>query len=369
MTKKYKITIYGGGNIGTQFAVHFSELKNDVTIFTPNKSKFSNELSIVNENNTIIHSTKNFRVTNEAKKAFTDAEIIIITLPAFLMKEAAITIYPFIHHDLKILFIPGTGGVEWAFNKCIEKGVEVFGLQRVPSVARLVQYGKCVKATGYRKQLLCGSISKESSLLEICKLLETTFCIPCNPLPNYLSVSLTPSNPILHTARLYNLFNDYSKTKIYEKQSLFYEDWNDDTSELLINMDSELQNICSNLIEFDLSNVISLKKHYESNSKEELTKKIKSIESFKGLLTPMIRNENGFIPDFSSRYFLADFPYGLSILLQISELIKINSPNMHKVFSWYKNIQPQVKYFSFFDYGIIDRLQFIDFYNSHKIQL
>lgn len=35
-----KITIYGGGNIGTQVAVHYAETGNDVTMFTSKPEKF-----------------------------------------------------------------------------------------------------------------------------------------------------------------------------------------------------------------------------------------------------------------------------------------------------------------------------------------
>ena len=44
-----KITIAGGGNIGTQFAVHCAEKGHDVIVYTSCPAMFDGPLSIVNE--------------------------------------------------------------------------------------------------------------------------------------------------------------------------------------------------------------------------------------------------------------------------------------------------------------------------------
>jgi hypothetical protein len=55
--------------------------------------------------------------------------------------------------DVIIGVVPGNGGSECAFKKCIERGNTFFALERVPAIARLVQKGRMVKSTGYRKEL------------------------------------------------------------------------------------------------------------------------------------------------------------------------------------------------------------------------
>ncbi len=45
-----KITVVGGGNIGTQFAVHIAEKGHEVTMFTSNPALFRKRLSIVDKN-------------------------------------------------------------------------------------------------------------------------------------------------------------------------------------------------------------------------------------------------------------------------------------------------------------------------------
>ena len=80
-------------------------------------------------------------------------------------------------------------------------------------------------------------------------------------MPNYLSVSLTPSNPILHPTRLYSIFKDYQEGMVYKNIPLFYEDWTDEASTYLIKCDKELRQIL-NKIKVDTSHIVPLLKHY-----------------------------------------------------------------------------------------------------------
>lgn len=64
---------------------------------------------------------------------------------------------------------------------------------------------------------------------------------------NYLCVTLTPFNAILHTSRLYSMFRDYRKGLIYNENFLFYEGWDDQASQVLFACDDELQLPCRKL--------------------------------------------------------------------------------------------------------------------------
>lgn len=50
-----RISIVGGGNIGTQFAVHCAEKGHDVTVFTSKPEIYDGHLNIVDENGVTTH--------------------------------------------------------------------------------------------------------------------------------------------------------------------------------------------------------------------------------------------------------------------------------------------------------------------------
>lgn len=357
------ITIVGAGNIGTQIAVHCAAKGHNVVIYTSKHNHFSKTLKIVNEDGETFLSGDIDCATDDAAKAFRNADLVFVTVPAFYMRSTARTMVPYLKSGAKICLVPGSGGGEFAFKSAIDKGCVLFGLQRVPSVARLVEYGKTVCATGYRDELFVASIPKAYSD-ECAEIIGNIFDMKCSNLPSYLNITLIPSNPILHTTRLKTIFNDYTPGKSYDSVPLFYEGWTNESSELLLLCDNEVQQICKALDMFDLSFVKSLKIHYESENAEQLTKKITSIKSFKGLKTPCVKTDDGFAPDLNSRYFTADFSYGLIILIQIADFLNIPCPFMKSTMDWYDKIALQKERFDFADYGINKLDDFIKFYQK-----
>ncbi len=346
-----KITIAGGGNIGTQFAVHCAEKDHEVTVYTSKPELYNGHLNIVDDTGTTTHEGNIKLATANPEEAFRDAELIIAAMPATMMKAIAEIIYNHSDDRPMIGIVPGNGGGECAFQKCIERGNIFFGMERVPAIARLVQKGRTVKSTGYRNELHVSSLPKGHAD-KCAELISSIFDIKTTVIPSFLNLTMTPSNPILHTARLRTLFRDWHEGITYDAVPLFYEDWDDASSELLIACDEEVQEICRALPEFDLQYVKSLKKHYESQTVEAMTKKISSIAAFKGLTTPTVKVEGGLIPDLHSRYFTADFSYGLTIMKQVADFAGVKTPNIDATMAWYRNIAIETKEFRFEDYGI-----------------
>lgn len=359
-----KVAIAGGGNIGTQFAVHFAEKGHEVYIHTSKPEKFSRTLTIVDHNDKVIHQAEIEQATSSDEVAFQNADLIFVTVPSFAMKDAAKQIIPYLKKGAMVGIIPGNGGGELAFKDALTKGAIIFGLQRVPSVARLVKYGEVVRATGYRPKLYVAALPKKNTD-KVRKIISDNFDMACDSLPDYLNLTLTPSNPILHTTRLYTLFKDYVPGKVYKKVPLFYQEWSDETTELLFKCDEEVQELCKALKDFDLSDVKSLKIHYENDTMKGFTHKIQTIEGFQGLPTPTVKHGDGFIPDLKSRYFTADFNYGLNIFMQVAKMYGVDMPNCQKIINWYNNIKdPNFGEFSFNDYGIKTKEEFEKFYKE-----
>ncbi len=295
------ITVIGGGNIGTQFACVCASKGYKVNVFSSKPELYDGTLEVVDEFENVTVSKLN-KVTADIGEAIEGCQIIFVAQPAFMLPSAANKMLPYIKEDMNICVLPGTGGAEFAFRECMKAGVTLCGLQRVPTIARLEQYGKRVRCEGLRSELFLASIPS-SKVEHLAEFMSMLWGIPCTALPNYLSVTLTPSNPILHTTRLRTLLADYEEGKVYDRNPLFYGEWNDASSELLIACDGELQEMLKIMDKLDLHDVRSLKLHYESNTVDAMTKKLSSIKSLHNLASPMKRVESGWVPDFSSRYF------------------------------------------------------------------
>lgn len=339
------ICVIGGGNIGTLLTAEFAKKGFDVKLFTQNNI-FSDRLKVYNSENNLLFETSNFFVTDDIKEAINNAEYIWITYPSFLFGSIGKKLEPYIKAGQKIVCVPGSGGAEFAFFPLIKHGVILCGLQRVHCISRIKENGNSVYALGRKQSVSIGTVPSNYSKL-ISNDVEVMLSIKCMSLPNYLSVTLTPSNPILHTSRLYSMFKDYSDGIYYQRNFLFYKEWTNYSSQVLFECDDELQELCKKMPEYDLSNVVSLKIHYESQTPEALTKKLSSIPAYQKIKSPMLKKEEGWVPDFTSRYFVADFNYGLKIIIEIAHSIGFKVPTMEKIWSWYTDVNPNAKKNSF----------------------
>lgn len=330
------ITIIGAGNIGTLVAGEMVKKGNKVTIYTRDKSRWQEEITVYDKDTETEYKYKPELITENIKEAVENAQIIFITTPSFAIKNIIEKAEKYIKKSTLIGFYPGTGGVEFISKKLLDKGCTIFGTQRVCSVVRLKKYGEYVITSGKRKDMYLATIPYDKAP-EVSKIFENLFEIKTHPLPNYLSVALTPSNPILHPSRLYSIYKDYKEGKIYKKIPLFYEEWTDEASKLLISCDEELHNILKK-INLDTKNVKPLLEHYESTNYKEMTNKIHSIKSFKGITSPCIETEDGYIPDLNSRYFTADIPYGLVIIKAFALICNVLTPSIDTIIDWYQKI-------------------------------
>jgi len=354
------IAILGGGNIGTQFACVCSSKRYKVNVFSSKPNLYAEVIEVVDEFGNVTVGKLN-KVTSDIGEAVIGCQIIIVTHPAFRLKNVADQLLPFIEEDMVICVLPGTGGAEYAFRECMKAGATLCGLQRVPTVARLEEYGKRVRCEGLRRELFLASIpSYKAEVLS--EFMSELWGIPCTALPNYLSVTLTPSNQILHTSRLRTLFSDYQEGKVYNRNPLFYGEWNDAASKLLLSCDGELQAMVKKLDKLDLKDVRSLRLHYESETVEAMTLKLSSIKSLHNLKSPMREVENGWIPDFKSRYFTADFPYGLAIIEELADVIGVESPNIKDTMKWYRTVTGDTERLDLGTYGIHSLQDIYDFY-------
>ena len=149
---------------------------------------------------------------------------------------------------------------------------------------------------------------------------------------------------------------------VYKRNPLFYGEWNNASSDLLIACDYELQNMIQKIKGLDLSGVKSLKEHYESDTIEAMTKKISSIKSLHHLLSPMKKVDGGWVPDFNSRYFSADFPYGLAIIVAFADVLECEISNIRETMDWYNSVVKSDSVFDLQMFGINNQQDISLFY-------
>ncbi|MDE6577700.1 MAG: NAD/NADP octopine/nopaline dehydrogenase family protein [Muribaculaceae bacterium] len=323
------LCICGGGSLGLVCAGVFLSEGLIVNILTGHPEKWSKEIVVYDSDKKSYSGVLN-HISDKAGEVVPEADIILLCLPGYLIEKTLREIKPYLKKDTSVGSIVASTGFFFSAHDILPKDIQLFGFQRVPFIARQREYGRIGDLLGYKPSL--NVVIENSRDIEKTRLiLEQIFQTPVKTLDNYLEVSLTNSNPILHTGRLYTMWSkdDFKK----DRQSFFYKDWTDEASECLIKMDNEFQALLRKL-NIGSEVIPPLLDYYESTDSHSLTLKIKSIPAFREILSPMIKVDEEWHPDFNSRYFTEDFPYGLRFIRDLAHKHSVPCPTIDKVFEW-----------------------------------
>lgn len=325
-----RICICGGGSLGIVCAGIFVNQGHEVNILTGHPDKWSKQISVLDQKKKVYSGCLSM-VTENPKVAITRCEIILLCVPGYLIEKTLTNIKPYLSDETIVGSIVSSTGFFFIAHDILESQYCLFGFQRVPFISRVREYGAVGDLLGYKDSLnvaIENSCNKESLRIT----LEELFLTPIKLLDSFYEASLTNSNPILHTGRLYSMWKNYNG-EIYKSQGLFYSEWTEDASELLIAMDSEFMSLIKKL-RLKEDAIPSLLDYYESKDAASLTNKIKSIPAFKNILSPMKEMCGGWVPDFNSRYFTEDFPYGLRFIRDLALKYDVQIPTIEKVYKW-----------------------------------
>lgn len=202
---------------------------------------------------------------------------------------------------------------------------------------------------GPKKYLLSTAIptSQNDTVAKLC---ENLFDIPTKTLPNFLCLTLTPSNQIIHPGRYYGIFKDWDGKKVYQQKDipLLYEGMDDFSADQMQYLSDELQSIKKAIEKkypkIDLSSVKDLGQRIieqygvEVKDTSSLCKIFSSNKGYNGCKTPVVQVEGGVIPNLQSRFFIEDIPFGLCILRNLADLVGVEVPYMNKFIIWHQEL-------------------------------
>lgn len=332
MSLNKSICICGGGNLGQVISGYIAAIKDvKVNVLTRKPERWCRDIVVRMPSGVALTGHLNM-VTDEAEEALRDIGIILFCLPGMANREELLKIKPFVSKDCFVGSVFCSTGFFFEAFEVLGKNQPLWGFQRVPFTARLVEYGKEAELKTFKPNYY---IAVENTPLkeEFRSVVQELFDRPTTLLTNYYEATFTNSNPLFHTARLYQMFKDWEPGKFYPQSIGFHDDWDDATSEIYIQMDEDLMSLL-NVLPVRKGYLPTVLDYYESKDAASLTRKIKSIYANKGYGTPMIETEKGWIPDISSRYFQEEFRLSLKYVYDKAHELEVEIPVIDTVFNW-----------------------------------
>lgn len=328
------ITICGGGSLGHVVAGWLSARNHAmVNILTRRPEKWHTDIVVDTPDELILNGII-AKISNRAEDVIPESDVVLLCLPGYMIAKQLEVIKPFLKPSTYVGSVFSSTGFFFEAFDILGNEQALWGFQRVPFISRVEDYGKSAHLLGYKNShnIAIENVSNNQKV-EFAIMMQDWFERPINVLQNFYEASLTNSNPLLHTSRLYTMFGNENEGKTFDRMIYFYEEWTEAAADLYIKMDEEFFRLLKVLpvSEGYLPRVLD---YYESHDAKSLAAKLGSIQGFKGITSPMKQIDGGWVADFESRYFTEDFPYGLKYIWQLAHEKGVVCPNIDKVYEW-----------------------------------
>ena len=274
------------------------------------------------------------RISNQPSEVIPGADVVLLCLPGFMIEQQLRLLKDYLLPQTFVGSVFSSTGFFFEALQILDAHQPLWGFQRVPFISRVETYGQSAHLLGYKEaHNMAVEQVGEADKRAFAELMATWFERPVRLLHNYYEASLTNSNPLLHTSRLYTMFVGENEGRTYDRMLLFYEEWTEEAADLYIKMDEEFFRLLS-LLPVEQGYLPTALNYYESHDAASLARKLSSIQGFKGITSPMKQTAGGWVADYSSRYFTEDFPFGLKYIWQLAHEKGVSCPYIDRVYAW-----------------------------------
>jgi hypothetical protein len=255
-----------------------------------------------------------------------------------------------------IYYLPGQGGCDFIVRKemadeLASGKLSFCGVMPMPFNCRIKDYGKRVDLAAFKDVFSLAAFPAQDG--EKCgKLLSDILGKTVQVGGDMAALHLAGGNPNIHPARTFALWGDWDGSTPYAENPLFYEAWDDKSSEIADGISNERCLVWAEIVRQSqgkagkVEDVKPLKDFifqlYGSAIKDPSTTKgvFSTNDGYKGFRCPMKEVEGGFVPDFANRYFTEDFPESFAIYKGLADFVGVSTPWIDKCFLW---AQPYMK--------------------------
>jgi len=355
---KRKVAIIGGGSSAHVVIPLLSAEGFEVNLLTSRPQIWKKKIELEYQSETgkaekVIEGSLNL-ISDDPKKVLADVDFVLLCMPVSQYKASLEKLAPHLDRKKKIYLgtIYGQGGFNWIADDIKKKNsldnLVTFAFGLIPWVCRTKEYGKTGIIYGSKNKNIV-AVSPLSEFEE----LKTTFlkCICSNDnillSTNFLSLTLSLTNQIIHPSRMYGLYlKNKGNWKTKEEIPLFYKDFDDVSADILKKVDADYSKIRDKIKKENPNSDFEYMMDYVSLEEFYFPPKIKSIKTLftnsktlSLIKTPVVRTKDQkWELNRGHRFFADDIFYGLCIAKWFSEEFDIEVPMIDEILNWAQNL-------------------------------
>ncbi|WKU05554.1 NAD/NADP octopine/nopaline dehydrogenase family protein [Micromonospora sp. HUAS LYJ1] len=291
------------------------------------------------------------RVSSDPAVVVHDADVVVITVPAHARPAVLSSIADRLPRDRPVYVgaIPGFCGFDLLAEKMLTDRPQavIWGMKDVPHTAFGLRPGVSVRMGGAKSVLHVATHDRETPVARqrLRETVQRLFESPVELLRDYLEITLTPANPIMHSSAIYGLIGPYGQW--HDRLIPRLVSWWTECSELgayfMQRSDEENQRLCKaaeQQIGVDLASVKPLKQEIveaygaQITDTRTLLSVLRTNRAYHSIQAPLVAHGDGYVMDRQSRAFQEDVAFGLSTLVQVGNRLNVPLPHIEEIYTW-----------------------------------
>lgn len=363
MDKPLSVVICGGGKTGHLNAVLIKQSPGvKVTLLTGNRDVVDRHNRNASATITAqmpdggLISARPDAVSCDPQEVAFDADLVVVTVPAHVREDLLQNLKPALPTDKPVFVgaIPGFCGFDWLAEKVFagHPNVVIWGMKDVPYTAFDLVPGKSIRMGGAKSRLHIASHARENTenRQQLHQMLQRLYEAPVDLLADYLEITLTPGNPIMHSSAIYGLIGPYAQwhKRPFDWRVCWWTDATELSAYFLERSDEESQTLCravESQFGIDLSSIDPLKKEItdaygdQIRDPHTMLSVLRTNKAYEDIEAPLIpvADGSGFEIDPASRAYHEDVAFGLALLVEMGRRLSVSMPHIEEIFEWCVN--------------------------------
>jgi hypothetical protein len=364
-TEKLTVTLVGGGASAHVLIPLLSSTGYQVNLLTRKPDRWSKqiELQYQSEEGEILETYQGqlSRVSAKPKDVIGAADVVILCMPVRYYRKTLHRIAPHLNPDKKIYVgtVYGQAGYNWMVDEIKDafdlEHIVTFSFGLIPWICRVKEYGN-VGITYGIKPINIAAVEPEDEFDELSKKILEKVCVgwfgesEVRQADNFLSLTFSVDNQIIHPSRCYGLFKKYGgQWEQRENIPYFYRDFDKLSADILRRLDADYTKIRKRIKEKypekDFTYMLDyLTQDRVTNKTEEYT----IVESFQRSSTlgaikpPTVQTKAGtWKIDTDHRFFTDDIHYGLCIAKWTADCLHLDVPAIDEIIEWAQELRQE----------------------------
>lgn len=356
---KKQLVVCGGGNSSHILIPFLKDSVFDVSVYTSRPDEWSNiiELEWHDASGKILDTCSGEikKTSNNPEELFPEVDYVVFCMPVHKYRVCLHEIAPYLNKkkDVFVCTLYSQGGWNWMVDE-IKKAyglnnIVTFAFGLIPWICRIKEYGHKGIVYGQSKIANFAAISPNHLFNQVYEELIKPICNNkivnerVEQSPNFLSLTLSADNQIIHTSRCLGLYKRYGRewdTK--EEVPWFYKDWDDLSVEIIEDVDNEYTQIRKALkAKFPdkdysyMRDYMELERFGYDSEVADIKSSFTDFGTLDSIATPVVQNERGkWEIDRKHRFFLDDIYYGNCIAKWMAEQLGVSTPTIDEILRW-----------------------------------